>query len=295
MSDPTTDLPTVDEPLRLTGEQLRLEYIPLAAVRKWYRNPKQHDIGAIVTSIEKYGFVDPPKFDPSLNDGEGGLVYGNGRDEALEWMAAQRHAVPRGIATDPTGAWYLPVIFGVDAKSQAVAMALAIDHNNLTMAGGDLTAVDMARVWTPAYLDILREAQAAGEMPVTVDHNDLALLIEQAAQDDETGDELPSDGSLLALTNVTIDPPRYDVETGDIWELGGHILICIDVLTGWPLWAGELTGEQTIFIPYAGPYAPLTIKAEQHRMVLVQPDPYIAGHILDRYEEIHGADSITKR
>jgi hypothetical protein len=29
-------------------------------------------------------------------------------------------------------------------------------------------------------------------------------------------------------------------------------------------------------------------------MVLVQPDPYIAGHILDRYAELYGRDGIGK-
>lgn len=155
---------------------LRIEYVPLSQVRRWDRNPKKHDIGALVTAIERYGFVDPPKFDPTLNNGEGGLVYGNGRDEALEWMKAQKKKLPRGIAVSGDE-WCMPIVFGVDAASQTVAEALAIDHNNLTMAGGEYTAVDMLRMWTGDYTDILKGLAKSDELPLTVDGDDLDLLL----------------------------------------------------------------------------------------------------------------------
>ncbi len=34
--------------------------------------------------------------------------------------------------------------------------------------------------------------------------------------------------------------------------------------------------------------------AEDLNMVLVQPDKYIAGHIIDRYTDIHGENSARK-
>jgi hypothetical protein len=40
----------------------------------------------------------------------------------------------------PDGCWAGPVVFGNDLASRAVAEAFAIDHNNLTLAGGDFTA-----------------------------------------------------------------------------------------------------------------------------------------------------------
>ena len=293
MQEPASDtlnLLTVGGSGRLNGEQLSLRYIPLSAARQWDRNPKKHDLQALTESIKTHGFRDPPSYDIQLD----AFVEGNGRTEALQWMASHGEDCPRGIAIDvQTGEWCMPVLFGVDARSRLAAERYGIDHNNLTMAGGDFTALDMAKVWTPAYIDILKDLGQAKLLPVSVDGDDLDTLIADALAAEEPSDD-PSDGSLLSLTNVTIDQPRYAVEAGDVWEVGGHILVCIDVLTGWPLWAPYLEGDRTIFIPYAGPYALLTIKAEKYRMVLVQPDTYIAGHILDRYEEIHGADSIAK-
>lgn len=105
--------------------------------------------------------------------------------------------------------------------------------------------------------------------------------------------EQGSDGSLLSLVDVTIDEPRHKVKPGEVWHAGEHVLICIEVLTGWPLWVEYLTGENTIFAPYPGPFVPLSIKADTFKMVMVQPNVYIAGHILDRYEDVAGEGLIS--
>jgi hypothetical protein len=49
-----------------------------------------------------------------------------------------------------------------------------------------------------------------------------------------------------------------------------------------------------IFAPYPGPFVPLTLKAEERAIVMVQPDEYIAGHILDQYENVKGAGSVQR-
>jgi hypothetical protein len=117
----------------MSEEKLELRYIPLAQAKLWDDNPKRHDIEALMRSIEKHGFGDPPKYDSQLD----GLVYGNGRTEALERLRANGSDPPRGIAKLEDGEWALPVIFGVDAASRAAAVAFAVDHNNLTLLGGD--------------------------------------------------------------------------------------------------------------------------------------------------------------
>lgn len=168
------------------GQQLSLKYIPLGQARQWERNPKKHDMGAIVGSIEMHGFKDPAKFEPTLNNGEGGLVEGNGRMEALAWMYAQEREAPRGVAVDQdTGEWQVPVLFGVDAPSQMAAESYALDHNNLVMAGGDFTAVDMMNLWEERpYAEILTELVTQHELglPVSVSGDDLDLLTQLQRQ-----------------------------------------------------------------------------------------------------------------
>jgi len=159
------------------NELLRLEYVPLATVALWDRNPKRHDVGGIIESIERYGFKDPPKFEPALNDGEGGIVEGNGRTVVLRMMQAdyekEDKEPPRGIALSD-GDWAVPVLFGVDAASQGAAEAYAIDHNNLTMAGGDFDGFEMARLWDSSYVDMLPKGKDA---PVTVDGATMDVLL----------------------------------------------------------------------------------------------------------------------
>lgn len=84
---------------------LVLKYIPLTQAALWDRNPKLHDKEGIKVAIARYGFKDPPKYEPSLNGGAGGLAEGNGRLICLrEMKAAGMSAPPR----DPGfGRWNL--------------------------------------------------------------------------------------------------------------------------------------------------------------------------------------------
>jgi hypothetical protein len=103
-----------------------------------------------------------------------------------------------------------------------------------------------------------------------------------------------SDGSLLALTDVSVGPPTHQPKPGQVWQMGRHVLVIADVLDGWPTWA-PLLEPGSLFMPYPGPYVPLSCKAETHRLVLVQPNPWLAGHILDKYAAINDPTTIHRR
>lgn len=156
---------------------LRLEYVPLAQVLAWTwgANPKQHELEELIDAFLRYGFQDPPKYDPNLNDGHGGLAHGNGRIAALSLMQQRQMEPPRGIPTDKErGDWLAPVIFGNDLPSQEVASAYAIDHNNLTMAGGDFADWEIARMYDrQQYTAMLRELDHADQLPETVESADI--------------------------------------------------------------------------------------------------------------------------
>ncbi|MEM9553709.1 MAG: hypothetical protein AAGC60_05580 [Acidobacteriota bacterium] len=157
-----------------TRERLELRYVPLDQARRWDDNPKRHDIDRLVRSIETHGFGDPPKFDATL----GALVYGNGRTEALEHMRQAGSEPPRGILALEEGGWAIPVIFGVDAESEAAAVAFAIDHNNLTMLGGDFGFTDLLRMWDePGLQAVLTDTPDAGDLLASFDTTDLNSLL----------------------------------------------------------------------------------------------------------------------
>jgi len=112
--------------------------------------------------------------------------------------------------------------------------------------------------------------------------------------DGEGGGVPQSDGSLLAAIKVTIDEPKHQVANREVWKVGRHVLICANVMTDWSLWSPYLEGPTTVFVPYPGPLMAATEAAQEHVLVMVQPDPYIAGHILDRYEDLFGDKGVER-
>lgn len=167
--------------LKETEGLLELKYVPLttALAWEWERNPKKHDLTKLAETIARDGFQVPPKFDAALNDGQGGLVFGNGRTHALKLLKDQGAPLPTGIDQASDGDWAIPVLFGVDQASQQAAITFALDHNNLTMAGGDFTSIYMTQMWDEAaYIQLLQEQNANGWLPVTVDAIDLELFDE---------------------------------------------------------------------------------------------------------------------
>ncbi len=147
----------------------------MTKVKRWERNPKLHDIGSIIESIKRYGFKDAPKYEPLLNEGAGGIVEGNGRIEALVTMRRLGDEVPAGILSDEKD-WYVPVLFGIDAKSENEAISYGIDHNNIVMLGGNFMPLDIAGIWDEKeYLNLI---QSLDITPVSVDWESLNVLDE---------------------------------------------------------------------------------------------------------------------
>ncbi len=138
---------------------------------------------------------------------------------------------------------------------------------------------ELAHVIPPSDLGDMPEHDDAGE-----DADDPAFAPDAQAR---------SDGSLLKLVDVTMADPTHVVRPGDRWSVGHHILHCADVVTGWQSWRDDLAGD-VLFCPYPGPFVALSEKAKTQRMLLVQPSPYICGHLLDRYVEVHGAEHVSK-
>ena len=146
----------------LKGERLTLQYVPLdqAVEWEWKDNPKLHDLEAIASSIRQHGFKDPSKYEPVID----GFGHGNGRAKAVALLRDRGESPPKGIPFDDNGAWYYPVLMGVDAGSRAAAEAYAIDHNNLTMKGGGFSIEEMSRLWAPEGLARVLETVAEAGM-----------------------------------------------------------------------------------------------------------------------------------
>jgi ParB-like chromosome segregation protein Spo0J len=152
---------------------LSLKYIPISQAELFDSNAKLHNLDQIIQSITHYGFKSACKWESTLNGGRGGIVAGNGRVEALREMERRGDDLPIGIAQDTeTGEWCVPVLFGVEAESEAIARAYALDDNNLTLLGGDLALSDLKKLYNQELLmSELEELAQLRDLPVTFDND----------------------------------------------------------------------------------------------------------------------------
>jgi hypothetical protein len=160
---------------------LEIRYIPLFRVQKWHweRNPKKHDTNKIIESIAANGFRDPPAYDSALNNGDGGIVEGNGRIEALVHMRDAKMPVPKYLALDENSEWCVPILFGADSLSCTAAERYGVDHNNLTLFG--FSAVEAAEIWDKqAYVELLMSLKTADNLPASVNEADLEKILASA-------------------------------------------------------------------------------------------------------------------
>lgn len=170
----------------LQGVTTTTRYIPIdiAINLRWIDNPKLHDLQAIWQSIEQNGFRDPPAWDSNLTPvvgdaNSGALIFGNGRVEALHWGWKNQQDMPDGVLQDDAGMWFVPCEFGLDSLSESAAQAFGIDHNSLTMSGGDFQASDMWRMYDRDSLAALGErihSAGNGIEPITLDGETLDNL-----------------------------------------------------------------------------------------------------------------------
>jgi hypothetical protein len=184
-------------------------------------------------------------------------------DGHLRVMLALRHDVPT-----------LPVVY-VDLTPEEEQLILA----SFDTVGGK-AVTDRAQI--EALLDDVRDNFA----PLA---QQLAEALDLGSMPDPGGS--PASGLPPQLLDVSIEEPRHQVRLGDRWSLGPHLMICVDPIAGWPEFVGQLQDrENDRLCIYPGPLVALTYAGQKFRLVLVQPDPYIAGHILDRWEDAHAED-----
>lgn len=181
-------------------------------------NEKRHDIGALMTSIARYGFQEIAKYDATVQ----GIKAGNGRILALALMEREGRPVPRGIAVEKeSGAWAVPMTVGVDARSRSEALAYLTDSNNLVLAGGDFDGFDMARLWGPGYVNLLSQMD---ELPVSVPPEILGILqtSEDIAEDWSDFDEQLEDLEGYDEVDIKITVPSMHEEDVIEWLANGE-------------------------------------------------------------------------
>lgn len=193
----------------------RIELLNLAELQLARRNPKDHDLGELMQSIRRFGFVDAV----ILDERTGRLISGHGRLEALRALFKEApQSPPEGVDFQQHGPddvrWLVPVQRGWSSKNDTDAEALLVAVNRLVELGGwndpalDALLVDLARTGGEEALE------GTGYDAGDVDRI-LRELAEQngQAEDDDTDHELEGE--------------PY-VKAGELWLLGSHRLLVGD-------------------------------------------------------------------
>ena len=108
----------------------KLLWVNIREVKGADYNPKQHDIGTLHQSMDRFGFIAPL----IRNEASGKLVGGHGRIETLRQKFSFKEKAPKGIKVDDDGDWYVPVITGIEFETDAEADAYLIADNRLQYA-----------------------------------------------------------------------------------------------------------------------------------------------------------------
>lgn len=172
-------------------------------------NAKEHDIGAIIASLRRYGFADPI----GISATTGHDLDGNGRLDALRAMLLQALPPPAGIKVDADGMWAVPVVVLDVAEGDEAGLALALNRTN------ELGGYNQATLAT-----LLSDLAAARKLEGTgYDADDVDAVLKAAGR----AAEKPEDPG--AQTDKAEElRAKWGVEPGQLWQLGDHRLICGD-------------------------------------------------------------------
>lgn len=238
---------------------------PLHKIKPYPNNPRTHpptQVTLLALLLKKYG--------PDQNivvDENGIILKGHGR-----LMAAQEAEYAGFPITQRFG------------MTEADKRAMRIADNQVSLLSG----------WDHVLMQTEVTALNESGYNMSLLAFDRVELAQWQAGDGIEQEADPDKGKLLELVNVTIADPKHKVERLDHYVLSDtHHMLCVSVITDWAIWRPLLV-EHSLFCPYPGVFVPFASKAKKHTLIMIQPDPYIAGHILDRWVEAHGKKSIRK-
>lgn len=235
---------------------------PLAKIKPYPNNPKTHpkeQIKALAADMRSDGVTAP-----IMVDEDGVILYGHGRR----------------LAAIEAGFTEYPVIIARGWSDQKKREVRIKDNTRPLMGGWDETLFKLE----------VGELRLQGTDLKMLSLDMTGLKFEGFGPTVDGADR----GRLLELVNVTIQDPKHQPAAGSHYILSGrHHLFCASVIEDWPIWGPHLV-DGSLFAPYPGVFVPFSVKAAKHSLVMVQPDPYIAGHILDRYQEVHGKKAIKE-
>ena len=235
----------------------------------YHRNPRRGDVEAIARSLE-------------VNGQYRAIVVNLGRKTGrpLEVLAGN-HTLQ---AAKKLG-WTQITATTIDVDDQQAARIVAADNRTadlgdydteeLTSRLADLDQLDGTGYTDDDLTDLLNDLN---DIDGSTDHH---------------ADEI---GTEITLADVTWGEPETETHKGEVWHLDAgdhhHVLVIAKLSDEHDQWSHHLDGRR--FNPYPDPYITTGEKARSTPLLLVQPNIFLAGHLLDKHASVFGQDSIKK-
>jgi len=258
----------------MIAPDLKSLVVPIENLTPMAGNPRKGDVDAVKRSYEKFG-QRKPLVARRLGISDNGFATGT--------VTAGNHQLEAARALK----WKeIAVVFIDEDENTAKAFSLADNRTH------DLGTYDEGELNT-----LLKEMEAFdADLFAATGYNsgDIDVILESLnGSKEEASLSQPDRGELLSLLNVAYGEPKTEVYSGDVYEVGRHLLIIADVMKDWKKYVQYLT-DDVLFLPYPGPYIALSFKLDKQKTIMVQPNVYLAGHIIDKYIAVRGADSVKR-
>lgn len=195
----TTDVTTTEQ----------IIYRNITDLRTWAANYRQGDVGAIITSILKFGFNGALRV---WRDNT--VMAGNHTLLALRSMQAQQLDAPHGVIVTGDGDW-LAACIDITHLSETEARAFAIADNRTTeLATNDAESL-------AALLQELAHEDDALLMATGFDGDDLDMMLAELGV---LPDPEPDPGA--QIDRAAELQAKWGTERGQIWQVGTHRIMC---------------------------------------------------------------------
>ena len=209
----------MSKPKPAAHNELQVTMVPIDSLIPYARNARTHSeeqVAQIAGSIKEFGFNDPIAI-----DGEGVIIEGHGRV-----MAARK----LGLQTVP--------VIRLEHMSDSQKRAYILAHNKIALNAG----------WDEDMLKAELGALAAESFELTLAGFDEKEISQALSGDPSDADAEPQVDKAEELRD------KWGVETGQLWKLGEHRLMCGDS-TDPTVVKRAMGGEQADCVFTSPPYA----------------------------------------
>lgn len=242
--------------------------VPVGDLAFYLGNARRGDVGAVKRSLVKFGQYKPIVVNKGSHTGRPNeVLVGNHTLKAFRELLDESDSDPL---------WRKIEVRWVDVDNDTGQGINVVDNRTSDLATWDESAL-LAQLNTMSDDDLAVLSYSPDDL------RQLADLVANGAAD---SDPERGSGAKLALWGSTLGEPDVTPELGSVWQMGHHTVVVISVHRGWSVWAPLLV-EGMVFAPYPSLMLPYSNVAREQPMLMVSPDPYIAGWLMTKWNRVY--------